>query len=669
LNIQRARRVSLLFVLAMAGVLSATKGLAAEANSGASGLMNPAVIAPPLPETGPPRDDLDAYGGWTKLKGTKTGFFHVEQLGGRWWFVTPEGNAYFMLQLGGGNDGASLLARSWGFNAFEGTSNLPHTHIAYFFRQLDRPYPVAQMPGFPPWVTLPDVFDPRWPEICRQTAEAALGPIKDDPQVIGYYLDNEICLQGWYEAVTRTAPDAPARAAFVEVAREYYTKRPEELAKDWKDYRVTTVDQLVSIQGDPPVIPGLKDAWVTAFAERAFSVPAQAARAVAPNHLNLGTRMFNAPLPEPGILKAMGANFDVVSMNLYSMFPDRLPTQIFTLVPAIYALTGRPTMTTEFSFRAGDTLHPNRMGAFPAVDSQQDRAVGYLSYVAAVASVPSHIGVSWYKFPDDGLTMPWEGYGENCNFGVTDIEGRPYAVLSQAMRATNNVIYELAADPVRNEKSPLFWRTELLRWDLAADEQIFARLSRTGVPVPDPLARQALTTPRAYDANYWIRHTGPNLIVNDGRFTGWCQANMIERAENLTRLTLINVLAFTSFPRALWLGANCDDPDGPFDLESNARFLAREVTDDGQVRRIIMADGSYIRTGFDRPELRLDRRIPYIDAQFDPATRQLAVTLRGDATRLGVSDVHGWRISCNGTPIAAETLTEVEGLVVLSTVP
>ena len=37
----------------------------------------------------------DPYGGWLELKGTKTGFFHTEQLQNRWWLVSPEGNAFF----------------------------------------------------------------------------------------------------------------------------------------------------------------------------------------------------------------------------------------------------------------------------------------------------------------------------------------------------------------------------------------------------------------------------------------------------------------------------------------------------------------------------------------------------------------------------------------------
>ena len=42
---------------------------------------------------------LDLYGGTTQLKGKSTGWFHLEELDGRRWFITPEGNAFFPVSL------------------------------------------------------------------------------------------------------------------------------------------------------------------------------------------------------------------------------------------------------------------------------------------------------------------------------------------------------------------------------------------------------------------------------------------------------------------------------------------------------------------------------------------------------------------------------------------
>ena len=53
------------------------------------------ALAPFAALAAPYADDYDAYGGWRKLNGEKTGFFHTQRIEGRWWLVTPDGNAFF----------------------------------------------------------------------------------------------------------------------------------------------------------------------------------------------------------------------------------------------------------------------------------------------------------------------------------------------------------------------------------------------------------------------------------------------------------------------------------------------------------------------------------------------------------------------------------------------
>jgi len=44
-------------------------------------------------------NELDEYGGWTGIQGEKTGFFHLEEIDGRNWFITPQGNVFFPVAL------------------------------------------------------------------------------------------------------------------------------------------------------------------------------------------------------------------------------------------------------------------------------------------------------------------------------------------------------------------------------------------------------------------------------------------------------------------------------------------------------------------------------------------------------------------------------------------
>jgi hypothetical protein len=221
--------------------------------------MGPTVISPDLPPEAPVRSDLDSYGGWLGLKGKATGFFHTEQLGGRWWLVTPEGHAFFMLQIGWTKKKDSVRLKSWGFNTSEKDTGMPYAVDVRFFRDVKRLFPIPQIPGAPPWWTFPDVFHAEWPQYCKERAQGVLGSRAQDPLMIGYFMENEVCLQGWYEAVTHAAKDAPCRAAFVEVARAYYVGKPDDLARDWQAFGVKKVEDLLGVAGTAPVSRELLD--------------------------------------------------------------------------------------------------------------------------------------------------------------------------------------------------------------------------------------------------------------------------------------------------------------------------------------------------------------------------------------------------------------------------
>lgn len=631
--------------------------------------MGAALLYPDPPYDGWPRDDIDEYGGWTGIKGTPTGFFHTEYVGNRWWLITPKGNGFFGIGIRDiPHDGSARRLKAWGFNcSYVGaeqpaTANdgLPYMLNLKFIRLAKRPLPVRLMPGMPPWMTYFDVFDPEWVAACDRYAEERIKPYADDPRMVGFWIDNEPGLVGWYGAVTKTDPDSPARKAFVEVARIYYAGKPEQLAKDWEKQGAKTVDDLLTVQGDPPNVPGLSTAWEIAIAEQTFSTIDKAVRKVDPNHLNLGIRLTSAAPPPPHVWTVMGKYCDVLSLNLYSVAPDRILPQLFTITPLLHILTARPLMISEFSYRGGDTPCPNTLGAPPTVPTQSDRAVGYLSYVSSVASLPFFVGVNWYTYDDDNLDKRWDEYGEDCNFGVVDGKERPYAVLTEAMRATNTCIYELAADPVQDKECGIFWRTRMARWDKEWPRTFLRRFAHMDSPIPDPLA-EALPVERRFHDNYWIQHESPSLVVNDDRVFGDAQANLIKKREGGHTLTLIGLRYFTSFPRSFWYGNRCSDPEETVGMEGNSQVFVRDVDDDGRVRRMTMVDGSFVTLNFSSREIRTNCKVPYLDLRYDHNAKSLAITTRGTVQNLGVLGVTGWQTTWNGQQVQPVDLAAPEG--------
>jgi hypothetical protein len=466
--------------------------------------------------------------------------------------------------------------------------------------------------------------------------------------MVGYFVDNELRMSGWFERITETKPDQPARKAFVEIARKYYENRQDELGRDWAKYGVRQVGDIANVSGPAPRIPGLAAAWKQAVAERYFSITSAACRKAAPNHLNMGVRCFMAEVPDPNVFRVMGKHCDVVSLNLYLPFPDRLAHQLFTIVPALSTLTGRPLMTTEFSYRGGDTRCPCTLGAPPTVPTQTQRAVGYTSYISAVASLPCFVGAVWFCHNDQGDDVRWVGWAEDCNYGVVDRRNRPHAALTETMRLVNGSIYEIARDPVRNKDCRVFWRTELARWDIDWMDRMWRDL--LGIePPPDPLAAM-LPARRRYHEAYWVKFRSPSLTINHDGIIGFQEGNIIRARDGGLELTLFGARGHVSLPRRFWLGRGCSNPDGAFVLESNTEFLHRVVDGQGRLRLLKLVDGSIVKTSLDTIEFRTSVKVPYVEAVYDADKKEVKLEIRGDANRLGIRGVEGWNVTWNGAP-------------------
>jgi len=187
---------------------------------------------------------LDPYGGSTQLKGERTGWFHLEELGGRTWFVTPEGNAFFPVSLAhiytgnsretvqrlyGGDQAAWMedwlgRTRTLGFNcALGGATSSCRNSNGYvdveraeaLFRRESFPYAVglfliAHPNELPEGEERPDIFAPAY----REWAEGMIADVcsrhADDPLVLGYYygFGSFINPESWIAALPQSDGDA-----------------------------------------------------------------------------------------------------------------------------------------------------------------------------------------------------------------------------------------------------------------------------------------------------------------------------------------------------------------------------------------------------------------------------------------------------------------------------
>ena len=213
--------------------------------------------------------DFDSYGGWKGKKLTKTGFFHTENDGKRWWFVTPEGNAFLSLGINhyhagwwmqdynqeywnktfgankAGNEQwmkgfrkvASADVKRLGINTLgwhtdaPSLTDQPNGAVVPYLRSY-KPI-VLDHYRHPKAESFVDVFTPEFEELCDRKAREVATPYVNDPMLLGYcmsdcpiFTDNDISSMGgstsWSRILRNLGADAPGKQEYVKFIKKRY---------------------------------------------------------------------------------------------------------------------------------------------------------------------------------------------------------------------------------------------------------------------------------------------------------------------------------------------------------------------------------------------------------------------------------------------------------------
>lgn len=406
--------------------------------------------------------DRDRYGGSDVVRGTATGFFRTEQIEGRWWLITPDGNGFLskgvnhinfngdhspalgyspygravQARYGSASKWAEATAarlRQWGLNTVGAWSSpemfeqrLPYTLILGLADSAGADWQRGEVA---------DVFAPRFAEAVRRQAQKLCAPRASDPFLLGYFTDNELrwgadwrSKKSLFEEFLGQPEDRPGRQALVGQLRARHPS-VEAFNQAWGT-RLGSLDELATVKSLPLTSEAAKQAqreFIGAYARAYFKACHEAIRAADPNHLILGCRFAGYYLPET--VAAMREFTDVVSFNNYSFVPPAEPLQ------ELHRLTGKPVMMTEFSFKAMDSGLPNTRGAGKPVATQQDRADHFDRYVTALAQMPFVAGYHWFEYADE----PAEGRfdGENSNYGLVNGQDDPWETLVRRVTEVN----------------------------------------------------------------------------------------------------------------------------------------------------------------------------------------------------------------------------------------
>ena len=309
---------------------------------------------------------------------------------------------------------------------------LPYTQIAWIAESMttstnadDYVFPTKR---HAPCTGFPNVYSPRWEEMARDWAKREVARLKDDAELVGWYLDNELRWHG----VGRMSDGLGLYRAFAELPPGHSGRRALDAFLAQRGQ--TTSNATEAVQRE----------FLEDVSERFFSVACRAVREADPNHLVLGVRFAGFSAPDSA-WRACGRWCDVVSFNVYPWaMPDtgEVITQcrawnggnMRRKVDGKFALCRRPMMVSEWGTSAIDSGLPCTRAVGQRSRTQRERAAAAERILYEFLSMPYLVGHNWYRYRDN---RPDGASRENCNWGLVDLLGRPYPEITEMFTRVN----------------------------------------------------------------------------------------------------------------------------------------------------------------------------------------------------------------------------------------
>jgi hypothetical protein len=287
-----------------------------------------------------------------------------------------------------------------------------------------------------------DPFKPAMEAELRAWAHRLVAPYKGNPYRIGYFSDNEV---GWWHGAMltyylRQPATNHTKQKLLTILRSHYDNDWERFAQDFvPPPGVASFDELLHHSGTKTQLrPGGEGMriiryWIGLVAEQYYRLVHHALREADPDALLFADRL--QIYYDPAAVRAMAPYVDVVATNYDVDSPDGWVARYY--FDGLRQLTGnKPVLISEWFFAAQENRTGNRNnGHLMTVQTQVERARGAAAAAQQFAQWPQIVGSHWFQYYDH----PWGGRidGEDYNFGLVDIDDRPYAELIDALSHVN----------------------------------------------------------------------------------------------------------------------------------------------------------------------------------------------------------------------------------------
>ncbi len=448
------------------------------------------------------------YGAWKEKQFEPTGFFRTRHDGRRWWLSDPTGHAFYSIGVDcvrpgdgcntagimklcgelpprGGefadawdaprhhwnadlfNHAAANLRRvfgnewmdawqritkanmmRWGFNTI-GNWSLPDltqsADLPYVFPMID--FPTTERKIFRDF---PDVFSSEY-KTNAVTFAAQMEPLREDRNLIGYFLRNEpewafIKELNIAEELLETDFPTESRDALIHFLADRHLGDIDQLNSAWH----TAFESFEDLR--KPIFKAARlsemaAADLTAFSrtmvDRYVRIPSMAVRKADPNHMNLGMRYGFISSDD---LLAGSDCFDVFSINCYDTNPREA-------VDKAGRMTNLPVMIGEFHF--GGLDRGLSATGIRGAANQAERGRAYRYYTEQAASSPFCVGTHYFQYNDQPALGRFDG--ENYNIGLIDVCQTPHDAFLDEITGGHHDAYRVASglQPATTEEGKL----------------------------------------------------------------------------------------------------------------------------------------------------------------------------------------------------------------------
>ena len=400
-----------------------------------------------------------------QLTTTNATRFTIQNEANNWWLVSPAGKRFFSLGICEFNQGtdrksynpekpsyaawkhydsaeawaSSNLKRlkSWGFTTAGGWSDYKTIGQSDEHELWITPVLSLGARSGAPWF---DMWEEKVVRRIDELANETITPFRGDSRVIGYYSDNEI---GWWNAILwkmalEQPPTSAQRQRLIRLTREIYADDWNALVNDFEPENAANWQDL-DRGGKLWLRPGghgirTMRRFLGIVAERYYQLMRDSIRKFDPDAMYLGDRYQSFYYPELAL--SAGPHVDAVSTNLNATWNDG--TFLNSYLDTLHMLAGRPLIITEFYMAAAENTsgNQNKVGRFPTVSTQQQRADALANTLASLVRLPYVVGADWFQYYDEP-PHGRKGDGEDYNFGLVDIHDRPYPEVTDAFASAN----------------------------------------------------------------------------------------------------------------------------------------------------------------------------------------------------------------------------------------